>query len=80
MPILFFANKSDLRNSFSAVKCAQLLGLDKGQWVKGGSPVHKTVLPRGPGRPWHVCESNALSGDGLKEGINWLTDQVLQKI
>ncbi|XP_076819329.1 ADP-ribosylation factor-like protein 6 [Clavelina lepadiformis] len=76
LPVLFFANKCDLRQSCSAVKCAQLLALDRGEWTRGGSPVHKTASA-GPGRPWHICESNALTGEGLQEGIQWLTDQLM---
>ena len=28
------------------------------------------------GKPWHICASNALTGEGLTEGIEWLTDQL----
>ncbi|XP_013385355.1 ADP-ribosylation factor-like protein 6 [Lingula anatina] len=58
-PILFFANKMDLRDALSSVKCSQLLGLDM---VKD--------------RAWHICASNAISGEGLAEGIDWLTEQL----
>ncbi|XP_068755581.1 ADP-ribosylation factor-like protein 6 isoform X1 [Montipora capricornis] len=27
-------------------------------------------------KPWHICASNALTGDGLNEGVEWLTDQI----
>jgi len=27
-------------------------------------------------KPWHICASNALTGEGLGEGIDWLTDQI----
>ncbi len=27
-------------------------------------------------KPWHICASNALSGEGLFEGVEWLTDQI----
>ncbi|KAI8764248.1 ADP-ribosylation factor-like protein 6 [Biomphalaria glabrata] len=33
-------------------------------------------------KPWFICASNALTGEGLHEGVDWLTDQlkiVLQK-
>uniref|UniRef100_F6RLS6 ADP-ribosylation factor-like protein 6 n=1 Tax=Ciona intestinalis TaxID=7719 RepID=F6RLS6_CIOIN len=58
LPFLFFSNKSDLRQSVSAVKCAQLMGLDAG-------------------RPWHICPCNALTGEGLNEGLGWLSDQII---
>ena len=28
------------------------------------------------GKPWNICASNALTGEGLTEGIEWLTDQL----
>lgn len=59
IPVLFFANKMDLRDAVSSVKCSSLMGLlnirDK---------------------PWHICASNALTGEGLHEGVEWLTDQI----
>lgn len=27
-------------------------------------------------KPWHICASNAITGEGLGEGVDWLTDQV----
>lgn len=27
-------------------------------------------------KPWHICASNALTGEGLSEGVSWLGDQV----
>jgi ADP-ribosylation factor-like protein 6 len=33
-------------------------------------------LERIPDKPWHICASNALSGEGLQEGIEWLTNQI----
>ncbi|RWS24330.1 ADP ribosylation factor 79F-like protein [Leptotrombidium deliense] len=30
-------------------------------------------------RPWHIQASNALSGEGLQEGIQWLTEQLTQQ-
>jgi len=74
LPVLFFANKCDLRNSASAIKVAQIMELDKGEWVKGGSL--QSEENGGSGRPWHICSSNALTGDGLSEGLTWLTDQL----
>ncbi|XP_069694584.1 ADP-ribosylation factor-like protein 6 [Periplaneta americana] len=58
-PILFFANKMDLRDALSSVKIAAGLGLER-------------ILDK----PWHICASNALTGEGLQEGVEWLTQQV----
>ncbi|XP_023171767.1 ADP-ribosylation factor-like protein 6 isoform X1 [Drosophila hydei] len=27
-------------------------------------------------KPWHICSSNAVSGEGLDEGIQWLVQQI----
>ena len=27
-------------------------------------------------KPWHICATNALTGEGIEEGANWLSDQV----
>lgn len=59
IPILFYANKMDLREAVSSVKCSSLMGLDQ-------------ILDK----PWHICASNAITGEGLDEGVDWLTDQI----
>lgn len=59
IPILFYANKMDHRESISSVKCSSLMGLEQ-------------IC----NKPWHICASNALTGEGLHEGVNWLTDQM----
>nr|CAD7570960.1 unnamed protein product [Timema californicum] len=51
LPILFFANKMDLRDALSSVKIASGLGLER-------------ILDK----PWHICASNAVTGEGLQEG------------
>uniref|UniRef100_A0ACB8FIG4 ADP-ribosylation factor-like protein 6 n=1 Tax=Sphaerodactylus townsendi TaxID=933632 RepID=A0ACB8FIG4_9SAUR len=59
IPILFFANKMDLRDAVSSVKVSQLLSLEN---IKD--------------KPWHICASDALKGEGLQEGVDWLQDQI----
>ena len=59
IPILFFSNKMDCRDSLSTVKISSLLELE-------------TLRDK----PWHICASNALTGDGLEEGVSWLADQL----
>ena len=27
-------------------------------------------------KPWHICASNAMTGEGLHEGIQWLTGRL----
>lgn len=62
-PILFFANKMDVRDALSSVKIAAGLGLER-------------ILDK----PWHICASNALTGEGLQEGVEWLTQQVREMV
>ncbi|XP_036820490.1 ADP-ribosylation factor-like protein 6 isoform X4 [Oncorhynchus mykiss] len=59
LPVLFFANKSDLREAMSLVKVSQLLCLEN---IKD--------------KPWHICASNAVKGEGLMEGVDWLQDHI----
>jgi ADP-ribosylation factor-like protein 6 len=59
IPILFFANKMDIRDSLSDVGVSSALGLD--------SITNKS---------WHICSSNALSGEGVSDGIEWLSSAI----
>lgn len=63
IPILFYANKIDCKDSLSSVKIAAALGLDK-------------IMDK----PWHISASNALTGEGLQEGVEWLTQQIKEMI
>ena len=56
IPVLFFANKMDIRDALSDVGVSAALGLD--------SIANKS---------WHICSSNALKGDGIADGIEWLS-------
>ncbi|CAF0760926.1 unnamed protein product [Didymodactylos carnosus] len=59
VPLLFFANKMDLRDSLSDVGVSSALGLDEIE-----------------NKSWHICSSNALTGVGVQEGIEWLSSAV----
>jgi ADP-ribosylation factor-like protein 6 len=37
-------------------------------------------LSRIENKPWHICASNAVTGEGLDEGITWLTDQIRDQL
>merc|ERR1712137_1280932 len=56
--LLVFANKQDLPNAMDPAEVAAKLGL--------------TNLPET--RTWHIQPSCATSGDGLYEGIDWLSN------
>uniref|UniRef100_A0A3P8XQ27 ADP-ribosylation factor-like protein 6 n=1 Tax=Esox lucius TaxID=8010 RepID=A0A3P8XQ27_ESOLU len=59
IPLLFFANKMDVRDALSSVKVSQLLCLEN---IKD--------------KPWHICASDAVKGEGLQEGVDWLQGMV----
>uniref|UniRef100_A0A673AV48 ADP-ribosylation factor-like protein 6 n=1 Tax=Sphaeramia orbicularis TaxID=375764 RepID=A0A673AV48_9TELE len=59
IPVLFFANKMDLRDAMSSVKVSQLLCLEN---IKD--------------KPWHICASDAIKGEGLQEGLDWLQGRI----
>jgi ADP-ribosylation factor-like protein 6 len=59
IPILFFANKMDIRDALSDVGVSSALGLD--------SITNKS---------WYICSSNALIGDGIADGIEWLSSAI----
>ncbi|XP_035459524.1 ADP-ribosylation factor-like protein 6 isoform X3 [Scophthalmus maximus] len=61
MPVLFYANKMDLRDAVSSVKVSQMLCLEN---IRD--------------KPWHICASNAIRGEGLQEGLDWLQEQIAQ--
>ena len=63
VPVLFFANKMDLRDAVSSVKVTSLMGLEE-------------ITDK----PWHICASNGITGEGLHEGVEWLTDQLKSQI
>ena len=31
-------------------------------------------------KPWHICASNAVTGEGLQEGVEWLTGNIFKDI
>ena len=63
MPILFFANKMDAKESMTCVKVSQMLGLEK-------------IMDK----PWYICASNTLTGEGLNDGVEWLTARIKTKL
>ena len=85
IPILFFANKMDCRDSLSSVKVSQTLGNRVYQnGKKFGFLINVDIylkydfsgLERIMDKPWHICASNAVTGEGLHEGVEWLTAQI----
>jgi ADP-ribosylation factor-like protein 6 len=62
VPILFFANKSDLPNAHSKEKIADALGL---------AEIENHL--------WQIQNCDALSGKGVNEGIQWLSQTLKTK-
>ena len=27
-------------------------------------------------KPWHICPTNTITGEGLNEGVEWLTNRI----
>ena len=65
--LLVFANKQDLPDAMSAAEVAEELGLHR------LLPLHSS---RWLGRPWYVHSSCATTGDGLLEGLDWLSSAI----
>ena len=59
IPILFFANKSDVAKAMTADQISSAL-----------------ELSRLTDRQWQITPSNALTGQGLPEGIKWLSQHL----
>jgi len=61
-PVLIFLNKQDLPNALTVEELTYKLGLNS----------MKSLLSR----PWFVQASCATSGDGLYEGLDWLSNTI----
>jgi ADP-ribosylation factor-like protein 6 len=59
IPILFLANKMDVRDALSDVGVSSALNLNE---ITNKS--------------WHICSTNALQGDGIRDGIDWLSSSI----
>ena len=62
VPLLVFANKHDLPNAVSVNEVTDTLGLNR-------------ILQKD--RKWHIEASIATTGEGIKDGFNWLNDVVI---
>lgn len=59
IPILFFANKMDLRGALSEAGVSIALRLNEIS-----------------SRSTHICASNALTGEGIADGMDWLSSEI----
>ncbi len=63
VPVLVLANKQDLPSAMDSHKLEALLGLKD----------------LGPGVPWHLQATCAVTGDGLEEGLATLQQMIVRK-
>ena len=63
--LLIFANKQDVRGALSADEIADVLGLDGENFQK---------------RHWSIRGCSAVSGEGLVEGMDWLIEDISNRI
>jgi ADP-ribosylation factor-like protein 6 len=50
--------------------------MDRPQALSAIECVQNIELDKIHDKPWHIAQSNALTGEGLEEGINWLAQQM----
>ena len=61
--VLVFANKQDLPNALSAAELTEKLGLYS--------------LPKST--PWYMQPSCAVNGEGIAEGLDWMSDTLAKR-
>uniref|UniRef100_A0A2K5J9I0 ADP-ribosylation factor-like protein 4A n=1 Tax=Colobus angolensis palliatus TaxID=336983 RepID=A0A2K5J9I0_COLAP len=64
VPVLIVANKQDLRNSLSPSEIDKLLAMGE----------------LSSSAPWHLQPTCAITGDGLKEGLEKLHDMIIKRL
>lgn len=64
IPVLFLANKMDVAGALSPEDVVKRIELE--QLLKG--------------REWHISQTNALTGDGVEEGMKWLVQAIEKNI
>ncbi|ELU08842.1 hypothetical protein CAPTEDRAFT_143205 [Capitella teleta] len=60
IPMLFLANKMDLPGAVSGYQLGDMLHL-------------QNLMSK---KPWRVCSSDGLTGEGLGDGLDWLASQL----
>lgn len=63
LPILFCCNKKDLPDAQTTTSISTALALEK-------------ILMKN--NPYHMCSTNGLTGDGLQDGLNWISQHMQQ--
>jgi ADP-ribosylation factor-like protein 2 len=66
--LLILANKQDVDGALSVERIAQILQL------------HDSNSAHGKNRHWHILACSAVTGDGLREGMDWIVDDIASRI
>ena len=64
--LLIFANKHDIEGALSSQEIAQLLQLETHESLKK--------------RHWSIQSCSAVEGEGLEAGIDWMVEDIAQRI
>ena len=71
--LLILANKQDVDGAVSVETIARLLQLDNDTDNDASSEVVKN-------RHWKILACSAVTGDGLREGMDWIVDDIASRI
>jgi ADP-ribosylation factor-like protein 2 len=63
--LLIFANKQDVAGALTSAQIAETLELDGEQYKN---------------RHWSIHSCSAVTGEGLKEGIDWIVQDIASRI
>ena len=69
--LLILANKQDVDGALSVERIAQILQLHNDD---------RDSLSHGKNRHWHILACSAVTGDGLREGMDWIVDDIASRI
>jgi len=75
--VLVFANKQDMQGALSDAKVSTfLLYIPFVRFFQVSEGLGLTSIKD---RPWHICRTSAIKGEGLSEGLDWLVDTIQTK-
>lgn len=77
--LLVWANKQDIQGSATSDQISHHLGLSSSTG-SGSDDVDTSGVNIGKNRHWCIMPCSAVTGDGLKQGIEWLVDDIASRI
>ena len=72
--LLILANKQDVDGAVSVETIAQVLQLNN---TNGND---NDAVELGKNRHWKILACSAVTGDGLREGMDWIVDDIASRI